>query len=87
MILALRTNVCFFLIFLTLVCAFGLLTGSYFNAALGNTDLAMTCQVAAGAFTFVTICLGWYLFFVIMLAALDFPFQLPGEFFEKYHVN
>jgi len=77
MILALRTNVCFFLIFLTLVCAFGLLTGSYFNAALGNTDLAMTCQVAAGAFTFVTICLGWYLFFVIMLAALDFPFQLP----------
>lgn len=77
MILALRTNVIFFLIFLTLVCAFGLLTGSYFQAALGNASLAFTCQKAAGAFTFVTVILGWYLFFVIMLAALDFPFQLP----------
>lgn len=80
MILALRTNVVFFLIFLTLVCAFGLLTGSYFQAALGNAALARTCQIGAGAFTFVTICLGWYLFFVIMLAALDFPIQLPGVY-------
>jgi hypothetical protein len=79
MILALRTNAVFFGIFLTLVCAFGLLTGSYFQAAKGNASVAYNCQVAAGAFTFVTIVLGWYLFFVIMLAALDFPFQLPGE--------
>lgn len=77
MILALRTNLVFFLIFLTLTCAFGLLSGSYFNAALGKLTLARNCQIAAGAFTFVTIILGWYLFFVIMLAALDFPFQLP----------
>lgn len=77
MILALRTNAIFFGIFLTLVCAFGLLTASYFEAALGNADTALTCQIAAGAFCFVTVILGWYLFFVIMLAALDFPFQLP----------
>lgn len=77
MILALRTNAVFFGIFLTLVCAFGLLTAAYFHAALGNAGTAYNCQVAAGAFTFVTIVLGWYLFFVIMLAALDFPFQLP----------
>jgi hypothetical protein len=41
--------------------------------------MAYNCQVAGGAFTFVTCILGWYLFFVIMLAALDFPFQLPGK--------
>jgi hypothetical protein len=79
MILSLRTNAVFFGIFFTLVCAFGLLAGNYIHAALGNATTAYRCQVAAGAFTFVTIILGWYLFFVIMLAALDFPYQLPGE--------
>ncbi len=79
MILSLRTNAVFFGIFLTLTCAFGLLSGSYFHAAQGNAGIAYNCQVGAGAFCFVTIALGWYLFFVIMLAALDFPFQLPGE--------
>merc|ERR1711974_146378 len=35
-----------------------------------------TCQ-AAGAFCFVTCLCGWYIFFAIMLASVDFPFDLP----------
>jgi succinate-acetate transporter protein len=79
MILALRTNIVFVGIFASLVCGFACLTGSYYQAAKGNAGVAHNCQVAGGACVFVTSCLGWYLFFVIMLAALDFPFQLPGE--------
>jgi len=77
MILSLRTNVAFFAIFFTLVCAFSCLAGSYMHAAQGNTVAAGKLQVAGGAFTFVTCCCGWWIFFAIMLAALDFPFQLP----------
>jgi succinate-acetate transporter protein len=77
MILALRTNVVFVGIFATLTAAFSCLAASYMYAAKGNTGAAHTCQVAGGALTFTTTMLGWYLFFVIMLAALDFPFQLP----------
>lgn len=91
MILALRTNLVFFLIFLTLVPAFGLLAGAFWTLAkaaeettAGNTAAAAnhmsnanTYVIAAGAFTFVTDMLGWYIFFAIMLASLDFPFQLP----------
>lgn len=77
MICALRTNVVFFLIFLTLVPAFGCLAGAYWHLALGNTATASTLQVAAGALTFVTDMCGWWIFFAILLASLDFPFQLP----------
>lgn len=91
MVLSVRTNLVFFLIFLTLVPAFGLLAGAYWTlakaaeaTAAGNTASAAshmsnanTYTITAGAFTFVTCMLGWYIFFAIMLAALDFPFQLP----------
>lgn len=77
MILALRTNVVFFLIFLTLVLAFSCLAGAYFQVSNGNLVIAGKLQTAAGAFTFVTCACGWWIFFAIMLAALDFPFQLP----------
>jgi succinate-acetate transporter protein len=83
MILALRTNIVFVGIFAMLIAAFSLLAGSYMQAANGNAIMAYNCQVAGGAFTFVTCILGWYLFFVIMLAALDFPFQLPGKSIGK----
>jgi succinate-acetate transporter protein len=81
LILSIRTNVVFFLIFFTLVIAFGLLAGAYWQASNGNIALAGRLQVAAGAFAFVTSACGWWIFFAIMLAALDFPFQLPGELF------
>ncbi len=37
-----------------------------------------TCSSqAGGAFTFVTSMAGWWIFFAIMLASLDFPFSIP----------
>jgi succinate-acetate transporter protein len=84
LICSLRTNIVFVVIFFTLVCAFGLLSGAYWQNAnsIANSDpsaaaLAGRLQIAAGAFTFVTSMAGWWIFFAIMLAALDFPFQIP----------
>lgn len=72
MIVALRTNIIFFLIFMLLVPAFGCLAGFFFGHG-SNPTLA----VAAGGLTFVICLLGWYLFFVQLLAAVDFPLNLP----------
>jgi len=83
LVCSLRTNVVFVIIFFTLVVAFGLLAGAYFQLALaaqGSASaaaLAVRLTVAAGAFAFVTSMAGWWIFFAIMLAALDFPFQIP----------
>lgn len=77
LVCSLRTNIAFVIIFLTLVIAFGLLVGTYFNLSLGKVDVASRCLVGAGATFFVTCCAGWWIFFAIMLAALDFPFQIP----------
>ena len=93
LILALRTNLVFFLIFLCLVPAFALLTMAYLDfgkvylaaaakdtaselAALSSASKLIT---AAGALAFIVSMLGWWIFAAIMLAALDFPFQLPGK--------
>jgi len=66
------------------VLAFSLLAGAYWQNAngIGNADpsalaLAGRLQKAAGACVFVTSMAGWWIFFAIMLAALDFPFQIP----------
>jgi len=72
MIISLRTNVIFFLIFLLLIPTFGLLAAFFFGHG-ANATLA----VAAGACAFVICLLGWYLFFVQLLAAVDFPLNLP----------
>ncbi|KAF2035139.1 hypothetical protein EK21DRAFT_96916 [Setomelanomma holmii] len=77
LVCSVRTNLIFFLIFFTLVPAFSLLCGAYLNAAKGNARVAAKCQEAAGAFTFVTCLLGWYILMAIMLASVDFPFDLP----------
>jgi hypothetical protein len=37
----------------------------------------LTLNKGAGATLFVTCMAGWYIFFAIMLAALDFPFGIP----------
>jgi hypothetical protein len=83
MILALRTNLVFFLIFLTLIPAFACLAGAFFHLAqdpVGNAVLGNRLIYASGACSFVTCLLGWYLFLSIMMASLDFPVGLPGEF-------
>ncbi len=84
LICSLRTNIVFVVIFFTLVLAFSLLAAAYWYSALaiGNKDagkaaVAGRLQIAAGACTFVTSIAGWWIFFAIMLAALDFPFQIP----------
>ena len=46
MICSLRTNICFFIIFLSLVLAFGLLAGAYFNLALAYENPANTSAAA-----------------------------------------
>lgn len=87
MILALRTNLVFFLIFLFLVPAFALLANAFFmNAdnATANASAVATQLQAAGALAFVVCMLGWYIWMAIMLASLDFPFQLPVGDLSKY---
>jgi succinate-acetate transporter protein len=82
MILALRTNIVFVLIFFFLVPAFSCLAAAYWHLALGTPESlhkASKLQIAGGAFSFVVSMLGWWIFSAIMLAALDFPFQLPGN--------
>lgn len=39
--------------------------------------MAGTLQKTAGAFLFVTCASGWWIFLAQMLAALDFPVQIP----------
>jgi uncharacterized protein len=75
LIIALRTNIVFVGIFALLVPAFGCLANVFFRAAEGIT--ATTSQHAAGGLTFAVCLLGWYLFFVQLLAAVDFPLNLP----------
>ena len=44
-----------------------------------STTALLTMQTlqAAGAFVFTFCMSGWYLFFSLILSALDFPFELP----------
>jgi len=84
LICSLRTNIAFFLIFLTLTVAFSCLAGSYWQANNGNVKLSGNLQIAAGACTFVTCACGWWIFAAIMLASLDFPLQLPVGDLSRY---
>lgn len=77
LICALRTNVVFVAIFLGLLLTFVVLTGAYWHAALGHTEMAERLQVGAGAFGFLATLAGWWIFFAQMLASVDFPFQIP----------
>ncbi|KAK2004399.1 GPR1/FUN34/YaaH-class plasma membrane protein [Colletotrichum falcatum] len=80
LVCSLRTNVVFFIIFLTLVAAFCLITAAYWFLAMdytGNAAYAATLLQAAGGCAFVTCMAGWWLIFAILLASLDFPLELP----------
>jgi len=85
LVCSIRTNLIFFLIFFTLVPAFMLLAGSYFKVASGDANMGKKLAEASGAFCFVTCCCGWYIFFAIMLASVDFPLDLPRKFFCSDH--
>jgi len=79
LIVSLRTNIIFFLIFLLLIPAFGCLAAYFFGHGANATLLT-----AAGALTFIVSLLGWYLFFVQLLAAVDFPLNLPVGDLSRY---
>lgn len=75
LICALRTNIIFIGIFATLIPSFSLLASVFWHGAQGI--VVANQQTAAGALLFVTSLLGWYLFFVQLLASVDFPLNLP----------
>lgn len=77
LICALRTNLIFVAIFLGLLLVFVVLTASYWHLAAGHIVMAQKLQVAAGAFGFMAVMAGWWIFLAQMLASVDFPFQLP----------
>ncbi|MCJ1250300.1 hypothetical protein MMC30_007526 [Trapelia coarctata] len=77
LIASLRTNIVFVIIFATLVPAFGLLAGAYWQLAQGNATLGGNLVIAGGAFLWVTCVAGWYIFAAQVLACVDFPLSLP----------
>ncbi|KAH9876845.1 hypothetical protein IAQ61_002206 [Plenodomus lingam] len=77
LICSIRTNIVFFMIFFGLTPTFGFLAGTFLQIANGRPALAARLQEAAGAFAFVACIAGWYIFFAMMLASVDFPFDLP----------
>ena len=77
LICSLRTNMVFVVIFFGLMMLFAVLTGSYWNTAIGSTALAQQQQFVAGAFGMMATSAGWWIFLAQMLASVDFPVQLP----------
>jgi uncharacterized protein len=77
LIASLRTNILFFLIFLTLCPMYCCLAGADWELAQGNPEAALTLQHAGGALAFISCMIGWYDFVVLVLLAVDFPLNLP----------
>ena len=83
-IASIRTNVFFFFIFLLFVPTFSCLAGAFWHNAIGETGEGLKLQYAGGALAFVICLLGWYLFVVFVLAAVDFPLELPVSGLSGY---
>ncbi|KAF7190699.1 Protein alcS [Pseudocercospora fuligena] len=77
LICSIRTNLILFLVLLPLPAAFSCLAASFWYAGQGMADKSSDLTTAGGALLFVTCMFGWYLFFALMLASVDAPFQLP----------
>ncbi|KAK9430116.1 GPR1/FUN34/yaaH family-domain-containing protein [Lipomyces doorenjongii] len=77
LICSLRTNVAFFLIFVTVDAALLCLTIAYFVMAEGKYTLGQNFVKAGGGCLLTCGLVGFYIFIVLMLSAVDFPFQLP----------
>ncbi|KAI0521648.1 GPR1/FUN34/YaaH-class plasma membrane protein [Xylaria bambusicola] len=77
---SIRTNIAFVIVFLTLLIAFGLITGAYWALALdytGNGGFAANLLEGAGAASFVCTAASWWILFSLMFASVDMPFSLP----------
>ena len=77
LIAALRTNICLVIVLTCFVLAFGFLGASYFYAADGKASIAHNMTVGGGACAFVASMTAWYLWFTMILEAVDFPISLP----------
>ena len=77
LICSLRTNVVFVLIFACLVPAFSCLAASFWYLAAGDASKSTTLLHAGAGLAYAVCILGWYLFAVQLLAAVDFPINLP----------
>ncbi|GAA6008425.1 hypothetical protein JCM11491_004471 [Sporobolomyces phaffii] len=76
-IASLRTNVVFVLLFSFLEVAFCLLSSLYVKLALGHTSMLEGITKAAGAFSFLCCCMGWYLLVVLVFDSTGMPIRLP----------
>jgi succinate-acetate transporter protein len=76
-IAATRTNVMFFLVFLTLTFAFSLLAAAHFHTGLGEMTKAANEFKAGGAFAFVTSVAGFWIAVSLILKSVDFPYEVP----------
>jgi uncharacterized protein len=65
------------MILLLLVPAFLCLAGAYWYLAQGKLAIALRLQHAGGGVSFAITVIGWYIFFSVLLASVDFPLQLP----------
>lgn len=75
MIVALRTNIVFVLIFALLIPAFGCFAGYFWQNARGVPAAGLL--KVAGGLCFACSLLGWYLLVVQLFVAVDFPLELP----------
>ncbi|KAK9359693.1 GPR1/FUN34/yaaH family-domain-containing protein [Lipomyces starkeyi] len=76
-ICSLRTNIAFFLLFVCLEATFLCLTIAYFTLAEGKYALGQNIVKAGGGCLLTCGLIGFYIFIVLMLVAVDFPFLLP----------
>ncbi|CAI6099199.1 unnamed protein product [Clonostachys chloroleuca] len=80
LICALRTNIVFVTISLSLLPAFSMLMAAFWLQAEdfeGNAAMAHQMLVGAGASLIVTCVAGWYMLVAILFEIVDFPIQLP----------
>lgn len=84
--LTLSSNVVYFLIFLTVELAFGLVAASYFAFADGANGAGTSLKKAGGAFGFISGLLGYYTLGHLMCQeALFFTFPMgdTGSIFRR----
>jgi len=84
MIPALRTNVPFFLTFLSLVFTFSLFAAGYFQQGMGNLARASHLFKVAGGFNLIVSISGFWTLAHLLLASVDFPFNVPV--FDLSHI-
>ncbi|KKA30008.1 hypothetical protein TD95_004393 [Thielaviopsis punctulata] len=77
MIASMRVNVAFVGVFVTLVFTFACLSASFFKVGQGDAALSLKLQHVGAGFLFATSLFGWWIFFGLVFASVDFPIALP----------